>query len=133
MKDYLIYELAPYPISHFHEGMMKKTQKSKLYNYFKPINKTINLEECCTVLDGGFLVYTVPLLQKEINEIICDRYLKYVIVVYGRNSTIVFDGYPADITLLRKKPERRCKAKKCSRETLFDFSMQCSMTKEKFL
>lgn len=45
LKDYMRYELAPYPTSMFYEGVFRKTDKSKLYDMFEVDRTEINLED----------------------------------------------------------------------------------------
>ena len=56
LKDYMRYELAPYPTSMFYEGVFRKTDKSKLYDMFEVDRTEINLEDCIYVIDGGMSV-----------------------------------------------------------------------------
>ena len=61
MEDFFTYELAPQPPSLFHDGIMRKTQKSAFCNILK--NYVAHLssipDNSVFVLDGGHLLHTV--------------------------------------------------------------------------
>lgn len=54
MKNYLKFELAPFPLSMFDEGGIRKTQKSVFYDNFASIKDQGPLENVIFVIDGGF-------------------------------------------------------------------------------
>lgn len=95
LKEYLKYELAPYPLSIFNELGMRKSQKSFMYKMFKPV---INMEltnYICAV-DGGYLLHRVIWPSNQTFGTICDSYISYhdsyVKQNYEEKSVIVFDG-----------------------------------------
>ena len=84
------------------------------------------------VIDGGWLLYRVPNWRKGITfERICQLYKEYVILHYGRNTTVIFDGgyecpSTKDTTHLRRSKGRKGK------QVRFNKQMKLSM-KEDFL
>lgn len=97
LRNYLAYELAPFPVSLFDERGMWKTKKSVLYDSFKSLTpeqeREIDFTDGIYVIDGGFLLHRVVWHQNETFEAICTSYVNYVINHFGSNCFIVFDGY----------------------------------------
>ncbi|CAH2218497.1 jg2186 [Pararge aegeria aegeria] len=134
LKDCFAYELAPYPLSMFDNGIMRKTEKSKLYDHFQPMYDEPSLDNSCHVIDGGFLLHKVVWPQKETFEVILDRYVTYVTKYFAANSFIIFDGYPENLKSSTKGAERlRRQARNLCAEIQFDLSMTATTSQEKFL
>ena len=56
LKDYINYELAPFPAALFDGIGFRKMQKSKLYDLFKPVEDFNFPSNLITVIDGGFML-----------------------------------------------------------------------------
>lgn len=113
---------------------MRKTQKSKFYDFFQPDVEKINMKNCRHVIDGGFLLHRVVWHQKDNFNNIFDRYVNYVQKYYAPHSIVVFDGYPDDKTLSTKNAERqRRQTRQQCREIIFDTSMTATVSQEKLL
>ncbi|KMQ87541.1 hypothetical protein RF55_13145 [Lasius niger] len=93
LRDYLQYELAPYPVSLFDELGMRKTKKSSFFDNFTPSQLQPDFENVTYVVDGGFLLHRVVWHQNETFDSICTTYVNYVQKHFGSNTIIVFDGY----------------------------------------
>ena len=89
------FELAPQPSSLFHDGVMRKTQKSALSGLIKSFVSTHPHmpEKCEYVLDGGHLLQSVIWPQHSTYRDVCQNYIAYTLNHYGAFSTVVFDGY----------------------------------------
>ncbi|KYN14791.1 hypothetical protein ALC57_12999 [Trachymyrmex cornetzi] len=94
MKEYLKYELAPFPLSLFTENGLRKNTKSDLYDEFVSIETLPVSDSIIHVIDGGFLLHKVIWQKNDTIEEIVKKYINYVRSHYAVNSYIVFDGYP---------------------------------------
>ena len=96
MEAYFSYELTPYSLSLFKDGMMRSPDKIEL-------RKKILLEEAMLdprnthVTNGVMVLYKTSLSKHIINKELCQHYVREVWVNYG-NSIIVFDGYDNNTT-----------------------------------
>lgn len=59
IKNYLHYELAPYPLSIFTENGLRKNMKSQSYNEFTSVDALPDSDHIVHVIDGGYLLHTV--------------------------------------------------------------------------
>ncbi|KAJ8678150.1 hypothetical protein QAD02_013937 [Eretmocerus hayati] len=100
LRSALEYELAPWPMSIFDkEGMMRKPNKSDLYRCFESSSiQQISNVRVKYVLDGGFLLHALiwPHSTKFSDIFAINK--NHINLQYGQDSTVVFDGYLADIT-----------------------------------
>lgn len=94
MKDYLKYELSPYPLSLFNENGFKKSVKSDFYADFTSVSDFSNNENVVNVIDGGFLLHKVVWQKNDTVAEIKKKYVNYVINHYAAGSHVLFDGYP---------------------------------------
>ena len=96
MKNYLQYELAPFPLSLFDENGMRKTAKSSFYENFECLSPIpqINANDIY-VLDGGSLLHRVVWQRNILVKEIINKYVRYVEQQY-KKAIIEFDGYPED-------------------------------------
>ena len=61
LKEFLQYELAPFPLSLFDELGMRKNVKSQLYSIFTSSSIALNImHNVKYVIDGGMLLHRVP-------------------------------------------------------------------------
>lgn len=113
LKQYLQYELAPFPLALFDEAGMRKTKKAVLYNILKPTLNN-NLQDFDIVIDGGFLLHRVIWLRGSTISTICEAYVNYIYRHYnGKSCTIVFDGYnSSNATTKTAEHRRRYRTKK---------------------
>lgn len=77
---FLDYKLALYPLGLFDDGIMRKTEKSKLCEFFQAAQVSVNdlTNNCPYVLDGGFLLHTVVWMKKTTFRELLDQYVDYV-------------------------------------------------------
>lgn len=54
MKEFMKYELVPFPLSLFTENDITKNKKSELYRVFKSITSVPDCDNIVHVVDGGF-------------------------------------------------------------------------------
>lgn len=59
LKEFLQYELAPFPLSMFTEEGMRKGVKSSMYKVYVPLTTVINIDTTMHVVDGSFLLHRV--------------------------------------------------------------------------
>ena len=93
MEPYFKYELTPVPASLFKDSMLRKPDKAALS---KLLSKNALVEPCFQthyVLDGGALLYRVPWNRGVTYGEVVQQYVRYVLNKYGRNVSVVFDGY----------------------------------------
>lgn len=96
LKNYLKYELAPFPLPLFDVNGMRKCKKSAFYDLFKPLEEEPYFENKSFVIDGGYILHKVIWPRGATFSAACDQYVKYIKTNYGQCSIIVFDGYPED-------------------------------------
>ena len=122
LKDFLSYELAPYPMSLFNEDGMRKGTKSALYSAFTPLPIDFELPtNHMVVADGGHLLHKVVWNRNVTFERICADYVKYIHQHYGHSVMVVFDGYPEDTGQSTKSAERARRFKvNASADVIFD-------------
>ncbi|CAD6231375.1 GSCOCG00012225001-RA-CDS, partial [Cotesia congregata] len=97
VKEYLSYELAPFPLSLFAKDGMRKGTKSSLFNTFTPVERSSNISTSSHfVIDGGFLLHKVIWDRNSSFKDITTKYVKYVQEHFGLSASIVFDGYSDD-------------------------------------
>lgn len=102
------YELAPYPLSLFKDGLLRKGVKSQLYKEFdslvtpspNPINETV------FVIDGGLFLHKVVWQKPATYHEICLQYVNFALHSYTQKTFIVFDGYDTDITSTKDAIQR---------------------------
>ncbi|XP_025836330.1 uncharacterized protein LOC108737016 isoform X1 [Agrilus planipennis] len=93
VQQYLMYELAPYPLALFNMDVMRKTEKSVFTQNF------IHSIECpfhspfINIVDGGYLLYQVIWKINESMDQILNKYINYAKNNFTKNSMIIFDGY----------------------------------------
>lgn len=108
LQDDFKYELAPYPMSLFNEQGMRKGTKSTLYSAFTPLSSPKPIDASThVVLDGGYLLHKVVWQRKTTVQALLVRYITYVRGHFGKNVSIVFDGYPEDATNKNTKTAER--------------------------
>ena len=84
------------------------------------------------VLDGGNFLHCVVWLKPATFGQILDLYTTYVESHYGKDCTVVFDGYPDTETTKRAEQERRAETKN-SRDILFDSNTPTTTSQGDFL
>ncbi|GBM64125.1 hypothetical protein AVEN_4719-1 [Araneus ventricosus] len=58
LQKYYEFELAPFPLSLFDEGRLRKTRKSVFYDLFSTATD-VHFTSACYVVDGGLLLHRV--------------------------------------------------------------------------
>lgn len=138
LQQYLLYELAPYPLSLFDEAGMRTGTKSAFYDAFDSVDP-LQLQLGALpyyVLDGGFLLHKVKWDKHMTIEQICQRYVSYLQKYYESLKTaIVFDEYsPDDNHSNTKATERLRRSRKyLSASIPFDRSTSIPVTQDVFL
>ncbi|GBL90477.1 hypothetical protein AVEN_179406-1 [Araneus ventricosus] len=64
LQNYFEFELAPFPLTLFDEGELRKTSKSVFYYLFFTATD-VHFTPACSVVDGGFLLHRVLRQTKE--------------------------------------------------------------------
>ena len=133
LEEFMSFELAPQPSSLFHDGVMRKPNKSALSALLKSFVSTHPHmpDKCQYVLDGGHLLQRVVWPQHSAYRDVCRNYVAYTLNHYGTFSTVIFDGYA---TISTKTAEQQRRAKKTpSSNILFDLSMKTTTSQAAFL
>ena len=91
------YELTPEPKSLFHNGLMRKSEKSALRKALIQKDAIVSIEviKSCTnsVLDGGALLHKVRWVKGIKFKEVAETYLRYIKTNYTL-PIVIFDGYP---------------------------------------
>ena len=111
LKSALQHELCSHPASLFGKNLlMREADKPVLADeVWKIVDQHAQLPKDSTyVLDGGNLLFKMKWKKGTTFENIFKSYVQYVLKNYGKNSIIVFDGYPEtpstkDTTHIRRK------------------------------
>jgi hypothetical protein len=94
MEPCFSYELTPQPAALFKSSAMRKPDKSSLGRHLtKDATVTGYQAKPVHVLDGGCLLHKVRWAGNSTYGEIMHVYVKYVAGTYGKNATVVFDGY----------------------------------------
>ena len=94
VSSFFAYELTPFPCSLFKDGMMRKPDKAALGRALSnDACSDVHLLNNCIVVDGGALLHRVRWQRMATYDQTADHYARYVTSKYGRNVTVVFDGY----------------------------------------
>ena len=129
LPNYFQYELALHPLSIFHNSLLRKTDKSKLYDYFMPLQET--LKDCINVIYRGFLIHKVVWPKNETYDRIMNHYLQFV-KFYKPNSYIIFVGYPENKEKSTKTEERQRRQSHFCMTINFELHMQATVSQENF-
>ena len=89
--DFFNYELTPYPMSLFKDGVMRTAQKSNLKNHLLNEVSPVEAEDTVRIVDGGALLWCCEWKTGEKFNEIFKRYSNFM-----KNlgiQTVVFDGY----------------------------------------
>lgn len=128
------YELAPYPMSLFDELGMHKTKKFMMYEVFTPLSDPGIVGNAVCVIYGGFLIHLVLWEKGEICLLILNKYTEHIKNPYKRNTIVVFDGYPGNLTEKRKQCAERARLMICStRDIMFGGTIPATKRQSKFL
>lgn len=132
--EYLQYELSPYPTALFDNVGMRKTQKSKIYQYLEPINYQLVCDNATYIIDGGFLMHRVVWQKHDTFNIIINKYINYLSNNFGQNTVVIFDGYSDTSKNIKAMEQlRRTAAVSTSCEVHFNESMEVPISQDKFL
>lgn len=134
LRDFLEYELSPYPMALFDNGNMRKTKKSSLFDCFEPVTAELNSDNTAYVIDGGFLLHRV-IWQKDVTfGCVINQYIHYLLIHYGSNIVVVFDGYGDNSKNIKAMEQlRRIKTTSESADILFEESTPMVGNQETFL
>lgn len=132
LKEFLKYELAPYPLSLFNEQGLRKNTKSSLYDIVEESNISLKTtQDVVYVIDGGMLLHKVLWQIGQKFSAICQSYVQYLKRNYASNIHVVFDGYIQNSTKIMERI-RRSKKLLCV-DIFFNEDMQLTVQQEKFL
>ena len=134
MEIFLTYELAPYPPAIFKSGLMRKNTKSDMATIIKSgvIPMTYCPERGIYIIDGGYLLRKCVWKEDKTFSELCQLIIEFVLKHYGKNSTIVFDGYESQTSTKRAEQKRRA-IKKSSPDLLFQPDGKPTTSQDKFL
>ena len=136
LKSSLNYELSIFPASIFDkDGLMRTANKPALADALWKIagkGAPVLPSGLKFVLDGGSLLLKKVWKKGESFQVICQRYVDYVLSNYGADTEVVFDGYPMELTTKDTTHLKGTKGKK-ARLVKFSLNSKLCMTKDKFL
>ena len=132
VADLLRYELSPFPLALFNEGVMRKSKKSSLYDAFPVDSTIINPRMTTNVIDGGFLLHRVKWNVGCKFSSICDLYIAHIFKHYGKNCTVIFYGYD-DVDSTKRQEQKRRRSTKTSVDINFHDNMNVTIQQEHFL
>ena len=89
--EYFNYELSPYPMSLFKDGVMRTAAKSALKPFLRNGISPVEVPETVRVVDGGALLWCCDWKKDETFDVIFERYASFLKKLMV--NTIVFDGY----------------------------------------
>jgi len=87
--------------------MMRKPDKSALGRAISMDASVSDVQSCSVVIDGGALLHRVSWHQSSTYNQTLDQYALYVTKKYGRNVTVVFDGYSSGLSIKDHEHVRR--------------------------
>ena len=97
LQNYMKHEFSKFPPALFDKGMLRKNAKSLLAKELKVATASVSfatLNNAYYVIDGGHLLHTATWPTPCITfKDVCDNNVTYVSRHYGKECTIVFDGY----------------------------------------
>ena len=92
IEEYFYYELTPFPLSLFKDGVMRPSQKHKLKSFLtKPATSISHIPDSLKVIDGGALLWVNDWKKGERFEDIFKKYVSYL--QHLQSDVVVFDGY----------------------------------------
>ena len=114
---------------------MWKGRKSSFYDNFSIITDLPRNKQDYYLIDDGFLLDKVRWDTNNSMEFIAQHYVNYAINNYSRNCTIVFDGYPDELSTKSTKSAERSQRenKNLDREIKFKRQTIISISQDKFL
>lgn len=91
ITEYFKYELSPYPMSLFKDGIMRSAQKAKLKSFLLENIPTVDKTRTKSIADGGALLWCCDWRRNEPFDAIFKKYVNFL--VYLQIDIVVFDGY----------------------------------------
>ena len=115
--DHFRYEMAPYPMALFKDGIMRTAKKSKLKQLLMKSVNFVEAPQTVRIVDGSALLWCCDWKKDETFEIILRRFSQFLL--HLEIDIIVFDGYnmsTKDLTH-QKRGGRNLKLSKSGKET----------------
>jgi len=137
VKDLFTYELCTHPAALFDpDGMIRAANKPQLaealWDYLDIKDTVIQKENVHYVLDGGSLLQRIQWPRGITYKAICELYIKYIDSKYGKEVTVIFDGY-TDEPSTKDTAHRRRNLGHIGKTINFVSDMTMNMKKEMFL
>ena len=136
MEQHLKHEFSKQPPSLFDNGGLRKTTKSVLAQQLKqhvaPCHAR-TLEQPYYVIDGGYLLHTVPWPLDSSYGDVCANYVNCVVNNYGVDCTVCFDGY-TNISMSTKVAKQNRRGHPIvSADVIFDDTTPVTSSKQSIL
>lgn len=125
--NYFEYELSPYPMSLFKDGVMRTAQKSALKSYLKANIEKTQPVTSVRIADGGALLWCIDWKKNETFQTIFQRYSTFL--SHLQIDTVVFDGY----TLSTKDATHSKRGTKMAQTVEIRKENQCPADRKSFL
>ena len=117
VESYFCHELTTIPTALFKDDFMRKPNKPELA---KCITKKVIAEtsviaspDSLFVLDGGSFLHKVRWFKDATFDTVFRQYSKHIFTQYGRNASIVFDGYASSASTKDHEHRRRANGLSC--------------------
>ena len=134
MAGYFAHEITAVPTSMFKDPVnLRKTVKSQLT---KELLDTVDWTVSHTavthkVIDGGWLLHKVKWQSGGVYQDILGQYGRYILLHFGSNATIVYDGYESGPST--KDYEHMQRSAKCAPHIVFDIDTPAYSSQSAFL
>jgi len=127
LKRYFRHELASVPAALFDDVSLRKGTKSFLVPAFYPTTTQVVVLYQEQQLAWATLLHTVVWPRPATYNEIYNRYTSHVERLYGKNSTVVFNGYQ-DYPTTKGEEQRRRSIRETSCDIVYEDSMYTSTT-----
>lgn len=116
---------------------MRKTKKAAFYKVLDPKGEgkkeTFPEDNCCYVIDGGYLLRRVRWPHEGTYDYLYEHYISYVHRHYGQHCYIVFDGYENLHRSTKAEEQNRRAREYQATEIDFTDNMLLTVKQDKFL
>lgn len=106
LRECFEFELTPYPMSLFKDGLMRKPDKPSLYTDFTRGLNAFLPSGTHFVVDGGYLLHKVR-WKPSMNVVEVLNLFRSFLLKYGSGTHVVFDGYSCGPTIKDQEHARR--------------------------
>ena len=134
-EKYFDHSMTPEPASLFADGMMRKSDKSKLRNHLLKKEEALDDPDAeVSIIDGGDLLYQTSWSQHNTYRDVCEGYVQYVAKNFTAKSVwIVFDGDTHADSTKNETHARRDVGRQAATVGRMDLDMKVLSSKMEFM